>query len=350
MPKSESSKQIAKPASRIGVLQQRLESIWYKGAAGKQWLYPLELLYRGIARLDRLLKRRKIIDHAVPVIIVGNISVGGTGKTPLVVFLCDLLKQAGYSPGIITRGYGGNSAQGPVLVGIDSDSTVCGDEPVLMAQRSGVPVVAGPNRNADIQYLLAEGEVDVVISDDGLQHYRLQRDIEIAVIDQSRGLGNKHCLPAGPLREPASRLDSCDFIVINEVEPVDVYSMQLMASKVCRLNSLVEQPLSNWDEREVHAVTGIGNPSRFFYTLKNAGLAVIEHAFPDHYAFVESDIDFADELPVVMTEKDAVKCRQFAMDKHWYLPVSASLSDRFSEDLLAKLAIVTAEKLKNQND
>ena len=332
--------------SNTSALQKRLEAIWYDGAPGKQWLYPFETLYKALAHLDRRIKQKQAIEHPVPIIVVGNISVGGTGKTPLVIYLCELFIKAGYTPGIITRGYGGKNTVWPVLVTKNSNPVECGDEPVLMAQRTGVNVVAGPDRNKDIEQLLQNGEVDVVISDDGLQHYRLKRDIEIVVIDQLRGLGNKRCLPAGPLREPAKRLDTCDFVVSNETVRTADYSMQLKAQSVCRLNSTIQQPLSTWKGTTVHAVTGIGNPSRFFHTLKSAGLDVIEHQFPDHYQFKGADIIFADDFPVVMTEKGAVKCVRFAVEaaseKHWYVPVSAELNDRFDQDLLSKLASVAA--------
>ena len=213
-----------------------------------------------------------------------------------------------------------------------------------MAQRTGVPIVAGPNRNDDVVKLLGNGNVDVIISDDGLQHYALQGDIEIAVIDQSRGLGNQRCLPAGPLREPAGRLNKCDFVVVNEVDAAAEFSMQLLANEIYNLKSLIKQPLSEWSGVMVHAVTGIGNPSRFFLTLINAGLNVIEHPFPDHYQFNESDIAFDDELPVVMTEKDAVKCFSFSTKLHWSIPVTATLSDGFAENLLAKLSSIQENK------
>jgi len=329
--------------ANTSTLQKRLEAIWYEGAAGKHWLYPLEALYKALARLDRWVKTKQSVEHPVPVIVVGNISVGGTGKTPLVVYLCELLKNAGYTPGIITRGYGGKNTDWPVLVDKYSDPAMCGDEPALMAQRTGVAVIAGPDRNQDIEQLLNNHKVDVVISDDGLQHYRLQRDIEIVVIDGARGLGNERCLPAGPLREPASRLDSCDFVVFNEATPDAGYSMQLVAANVCHLNSDIQQPLSQWKNIKVHAISGIGNPSRFFQTLKAAGVDVVEHHFPDHYQFTKADIVFADDLPVVMTEKDAVKCKQFASCKHWYVPVSATLNDRFQQDILSKLGSIVAD-------
>ena len=339
----------AVPTTNTSFLQRRLEAIWYHAAPGKQLLYPLEMLYKTLASLDRWLKKKQAVHHNVPVIVVGNISVGGTGKTPLVVYLCELLINAGYSPGIITRGYGGTSSQWPVFVDTNSDPADVGDEPVLMAQRTKVPVVAGPNRNDDIEILLKRHDVNVVISDDGLQHYRLAPDIEIAVIDQARGLGNKHCLPAGPLREPAERLNRCDFVVINELNRASEYSMQLQVQQICRLNSDFQQPLYNWNEKTVHAVTGIGNPSRFFLLLRRLELDLIEHRFPDHHQFIESDIVFDDDLPVFMTEKDAVKCRAFAADQHWYVPVSAELTERFSQGLLTRLEKIVAKKSVDQN-
>ncbi|WP_245929705.1 tetraacyldisaccharide 4'-kinase [Leucothrix pacifica] len=325
-------------------LQRILETIWYQGGSGAYLLKPLEALYRLLARLDKHFSLNKQVNHFVPVIVVGNISVGGTGKTPLVIYLAHLLKEAGYRPGIITRGYGGSASHWPLLVEADGDASLYGDEPVLMAQRSGVPVVAGPDRNADVDALLQPGNIDIVISDDGLQHYRLKRDIEIVVIDGERGLGNEYCLPAGPLREPKSRLASCDFVIFNEPEPHSELSMQLQATLIRRLNSDLKQPLSDWKGRHIHAVTGIGNPLRFFNMLEESGLMVTRHSFPDHHAFSQADVDFADEIPVVMTEKDAVKCRGFAKDNHWFVPVTAIVTSAFAENLLARINEIKSDK------
>ena len=329
----------AKPTN-TSCLQRILESIWYEGAAGAWLLWPLEALFRLAAKWNRSKQLSKQIPHPVPIIIVGNISVGGTGKTPMVIYLVELLKSAGYSPGIITRGYGGKATQWPAKVTPNGDPALYGDEPVLMARRADVPVIAGPERNESVDLMLQTHSVDIIISDDGLQHYRLKRDIEIVLIDAARGLGNKHCLPAGPLREPASRLDECDFVVMHEVEPRAELSMQLATGDLYNLKTGAQQPLSIYKGMTVHAVTGIGNPPRFFRMLRGFGLTVIEHAFPDHHRFSLSDIKFADEIPVLMTEKDAVKCKAFATEAHWVVPVTATVSSVFGERLLAKLKVL----------
>jgi tetraacyldisaccharide 4'-kinase len=321
-------------------LQRILESIWYEGAAGAWLLWPLEALFRLAAKWNRSKQLSKQIPHPVPIIIVGNISVGGTGKTPMVIYLVELLKSAGYSPGIITRGYGGKATQWPAEVTPNADPALYGDEPVLMARRAGVPVIVGPERNESVDLMLQTHSVDIIISDDGLQHYRLKRDIEIVLIDAARGLGNKHCLPAGPLREPASRLDECDFVVMHEAEPSAELSMQLATGDLYNLKTGAQQPLSTYKGMTVHAVTGIGNPPRFFRMLRGFGLTVIEHAFPDHHRFSLADIEFADEIPVLMTEKDAVKCKAFATADHWVVPVTATVSSVFGERLLARLKVL----------
>lgn len=324
-------------------LQRTLEKVWYQGGKGAFLLRPLEAVYRFLAIINKRVSLSKQVNHQVPVVVVGNISVGGTGKTPLVIYLADLLQEAGYKPGIITRGYGGLSQQWPANVEAHSDTVLYGDEPVLMAQRSGVPVVAGPDRNDDIDTLLKQHDVNIVISDDGLQHYKLKRDIEIVVIDGARGLGNQYCLPAGPLREPLSRLSRCDFVVVNEAKPAATISMQLVCDRGCHLKTNHQQPLSEWRGKHIHAVTGIGNPDRFFDMLEDLGFHCIKHAFPDHHAFSFADIDFGDDFPVIMTEKDAVKCRAFADDHHWFIPVSATVSKVFANDLLAQIRNIECE-------
>jgi tetraacyldisaccharide 4'-kinase len=274
---------------------------------------------------------------SVPLIVVGNVTVGGSGKTPLVLWLAELLKRNGYHPGLVSRGYGGKSAEWPQCVTAYSDPAEVGDEAVLLARRSGCPMVVGPDRVADAMQLLQQGQVNVIISDDGMQHYRMQRDIEIAVLDGERRLGNRLCLPAGPLREPASRLRSADYIVTNgQAADSNEWSMTLQGSEACSLAGDEKRPLASFTS-PVHAVAGIGNPERFFTSLRQYGLEVIPHAFADHYPYLRGELDFDDDYPVLMTEKDAVKYLHFAGERHWFVPVSAMLPDKFGDSLLAAL-------------
>lgn len=266
-------------------------------------------------------------------IVVGNISVGGTGKTPLVIWLCHFLQDQGFKPGIINRGYQGKATHWPQQVTAESDATQVGDEAVLLAQRCGCPVVAGPKRFESVKRLEQLG-CDIVVSDDGLQHYALQRDIEIAVVDGERRFGNGFLLPAGPLREGVGRLQSVDLVVCNGGEAgYGEHLMQVVASDVVSItNSAERQPLSNFTNRRVTAVAGIGNPERFFTTLKQAGVEAIKRAFPDHHHFSAEDLQSADN-PLLMTEKDAVKCRTIAPADSWYLSVEAKFNDDFAQQL-----------------
>jgi tetraacyldisaccharide 4'-kinase len=278
-----------------------------------------------------------------PVIVVGNLSVGGTGKTPLVVWLAACLGKRGYRPGIATRGYGGEARDWPQEVWADSDPVMVGDEPVLLARRVRCPVMAGPDRSRSARILVDRHGCDVVVCDDGLQHLALHRDIEIAVVDGLRGLGNGRLLPAGPLREPVSRLGSIDLLVVNGEEgraalpdlPADwiVYPMRCRALSLCPLQGGDEVPATAWRGQAAHAVAGIGHPERFFATLKALGIAAIRHPFPDHHRFSPGDIAFGDGLPVIMTEKDAVKCRRYAGPEHWYLPIASELPPEFEHSL-----------------
>lgn len=276
----------------------------------------------------------------VPVIVVGNITVGGTGKTPLVVWLVKLLRRAGYKPGIISRGYGGEAQRWPQQVRADSDPRMVGDEPVLLARQCGCPLVAGPDRVKAAQALLEHADCDVVISDDGLQHYRLKRDIELVVIDGARRFGNGRLLPAGPLRELPTRLSSVDF-VINNGGPLAHNGEVLMRLAQADARNIVQaqtrRPLQAFTNETVHAVAGIGHPQRFFDALSSQGLKLKEHAFDDHYHFGANDFAFDDESPVLMTEKDAVKCGRFAKPHWWWVPVEASLNESFAVQLLARL-------------
>lgn len=309
----------------------RLDRLWYGRSLLSLLLAPLGLLYGVLMRLRRLAYRVGYLRStrvAVPVIVIGNVAVGGTGKTPLVIWLAEGLRRAGRRPGIVSRGYGGGARDWPRAVTADSDPREVGDEPVLIARRSGCPVMVDPNRVRAAEALLATRRCDIVIADDGLQHYALARDIEIAVVDAVRRHGNGRCLPAGPLREPLTRLRAVDLVMVNGGARAAECNFQLVGDVAVSLGSRqAPRPLADFSGQTVHAVAGIGRPERFFEHLRAHGLLVITHAFPDHHAFGAADILFDDHLPVLMTEKDAVKCRGFAAAVHWYVPVSARVDD-----------------------
>ena len=325
--------------------------MWYAGTPPPWPLRALSRLFGLMVRLRRAAYARGVwVSRRVgrPVIVVGNITVGGTGKTPLVIWLAQRLGERGHRPGVVLRGYGGAAASGrvPCLVTPDSDVAVVGDEALLLRRRTGVPVVVGRDRVGAAERLLATG-VDVIIADDGLQHLRLARDFEIAVVDATRGLGNRYLLPAGPLREPAERLSQVDAVVINGEEGGAAAAVAgVPAAFVMRLGGEWLRPLAGSGDavalsslagQRVHAVAGIGNPGRFFSQLAAAGLQVLEHAFPDHHRYRASELEFHDGLPLLMTEKDAVKCRAFAGANRWYLPVAVSFAGADGEVLLARL-------------
>jgi tetraacyldisaccharide 4'-kinase len=284
-----------------------------------------------------------------PVIVVGNITVGGSGKTPLVIWLVAQLRAAGLSPGVVLRGYGGSAvgAGKAVRVQVDSDPEVVGDEALLLRRRTGAPVAVCRDRVRAARLLLADG-VTVLVADDGLQHLALARDFEIAVIDGERGLGNGYLLPAGPLRESSERLAHVDAVVVTGEgayrAALDAgpgrpwFTMQLQGERLLPLAGGEEGiALATLAGRTVHAIAGIGNPQRFFAQLRTAGLQVIEHAFPDHHRLRAQELAFDDSLPVLMTEKDAVKCAALAGPNRWYLPVTASFAQAEASALLACL-------------
>ena len=315
--------------------------VWYKDAWLGILLLPLAYIFSDIVRLRRFLYRKGVLkSHTmpIPVVVVGNITLGGTGKTPLVIWLAKLLAQSGYQPGIISRGYGGQSEHWPVLVNPNSDALQVGDEPVLIAKQTGMPVVVGPDRVAAAQKLLAEFACNVLLSDDGMQHYKLNRDIEIAVVDGERRFGNGYCLPAGPLREPIDRLGSVDFVIVNGEKYADhEFSMHLLGDTAVNLKTGEQRQLQQFQGIKCHALAGIGNPDRFFTLLKNNGIASKNQRFPDHYRFAQSDIDFGDDKPVLMTEKDAVKCTAIAGQQHWFVPITCIPDPAFGQQLLTLL-------------
>ena len=319
-----------------------LEDTWYREMYVAPWFTPLSLLYVDAVRLRRWLYRVGVLRTSrfpVPVIVIGNVTVGGTGKTPLVVWLVETLRQQGYQPGVISRGYAGESQASPQFATADSDARQVGDEAVLLARRCACPVVVHPDRPAAVRHLLSQHDCDVIISDDGLQHYALARDIEIIVIDGQRRFGNGYCLPTGPLREPLERLKQVDFVVVNGGSDVieGEISMQCRGDRLVNLLNGEFKALKDFAGQDCRAIAGIGNPKRFFSQLANAGLSCETLAFPDHHAFTADDLHFADTKPVLMTEKDAVKCAHFAQAHHWYLPIDAELPNTFGSSLLTLL-------------
>jgi tetraacyldisaccharide 4'-kinase len=331
----------------------RPELLWYgrtpPARAVSAALAPLGWLYCAVAALRGLAYRRGWLDSesaGVPVVVVGNLTVGGTGKTPLVLWLVAHLQRRGLRPGVAMRGYGGSGRDAPRRVRADSDPFEFGDEPVLLAGRAGCPVVVGRDRVAAARMLALEYSCDIVVTDDGLQHYRLRRDCEILVVDGMRGFGNGRCLPAGPLREPRGRAARSDLVIVNAgdgsgdglhagpggdrraaVAADDGPAMMCMAlvpgDAVNLYHAGERRALETFRGERVTAVAGIGNPERFFAMLRNLGLDPATQVFPDHHRYSGSDLAGLPAGPVLMTEKDAVKCRAWATAEHWYVPVQA---------------------------
>ena len=300
----------------------------------------MSLVFRVVVLLRRLGYLVRLLPSAragIPVVAIGNLTVGGSGKTPLAIHVAELLKARRWSPAIVSRGYGG-TAHAPRAVSLASDPAEVGDEPVLMARRAGCPVWVGADRAAVAVRLREEHpDCDVIVLDDGLQHYGLRRDLEIAVVD-ARAFGNGFMLPAGPLREPRTRLWSVDAVVAHGTHAVKGYAMRLEGDEAHRATDARERrKLQSFAGERVHAVAGIGDPNRFFQHLSTLGLKLVPHPFPDHHPFRERDLEFGDGAPVLMTEKDAVKCKRFARPQHWVLPVRAVPDPAFDEWLLRRL-------------
>lgn len=316
--------------------RDRLLQSWHTPNYLTILLWPLSLLYRLLFLLNRAcysLGLKRVYHASVPVIVVGNVSVGGTGKTPLVIYLVEFLREQGYAPGVISRGYQGEAVT-PVLVSAKTPASQVGDEPALIVRRTGVPLCIGSNREQSIEYLLSEYDIDIVISDDGLQHFALARDVEICLLDDTSPMQNTSLLPAGPLREPLARAARCDLVVTHGGVSLDKINMHLQADQPLPVG---KQSDSEFDaKRPFVALAAIGNPERFFRTCRERGYRFDAKAYPDHYHFSKQDIDFGNKQ-VLMTEKDAVKCQDFADSRHWYLPVSAKLTASFDQQLLALL-------------
>ena len=325
-----------------------IEQSWYQKKLWLWLLWPLSILTKFVAqqKRERFISQPKLSwKPDVPVIVVGNIVVGGTGKTPMVIWLTKLLEGRGYKPGIVSRGYGGNSSKKPIIVDDDTSVKLSGDEPIIIFKNTSRPVCISSNRIAAIRKLLRDTDTDIVISDDGLQHYKMDRDLEIVIFDGNRGIGNGLCLPAGPLREPLERIEAADFVVSSSkiVDLETKHHKYLMNYQPIEWARIVDNKRFKADEwplsKNVHAVAGIGNPAKFYKTLSSLGLNPIHHSFPDHYQFLEEDLDFNDSLPIIMTEKDAVRCLDMDNKNLWYLSVEAKFEDvEIADKIINKLA------------
>lgn len=339
-----------------------IEKVWFEGHKAKRWLVPLllpfSLLFLLLSSLRRLLFKfgiKSSIKVNCPVVIVGNIGVGGNGKTPVVLFLVDQLTKQGIKVGVLSRGYGGSAPHYPYLLTDKSTAKESGDEPALIFQRCNIPVVVGADRIEAANKLIEQG-CQIIISDDGLQHYRLRREYELLVVDAKRLFGNGLLLPAGPLRERTTRLNSVNRIILNDIEGIaadnpnlvnsksPINNMQLQAERVINLKTGEERTLAAFinEQPQINAIAGIGDPQRFFNYLVKLGFDINKHqGFIDHQAYNESlfaSIDSnEDKMSLLMTEKDAVKCKIFAQEHWWYLPVDAVFSPKDSEEIIGDI-------------
>lgn len=325
-------------------------SFWYDGSPVPLGVRLIAPLFGAVVALRRRLYRRRWLKQftlPVPVLVIGNVTAGGTGKTPLTIALVNRLREAGWKPGVASRGYGREQAEVARWVEATTPTALGGDEPVLIAYKTGVPVRVDADRVAAGRALIEAG-CDIIVCDDGLQHYRLARDVEIEVVDAQRRYGNGRLMPAGPLREPATRAQECDFRVVNlgqaSADPTAVsacgfgeWAMQLHIDTALPLSGGRARALSHFRGQRVHAVAGIAHPQRFFDMLRAEGIGVVPHAFADHHAYVPADLRFGSELPVLMTEKDAVKCKPFANEWHFAVPLSAELPAAFWVSLLDRV-------------
>jgi len=330
----------------------RLVNAWYNDARWVKLLRPLSAVFGLVSSTRRkwLQKSERQYKSVLPLIVIGNVTAGGTGKTPLVIYLAQQLQELGFEPGIVSRGYGAKPPEHPFAVTPKTSHEEAGEEPLMIARQTQCPVIIDPDRVSAVKFLEARYDCDVIISDDGMQHYSLGRDFEIAVIDGQRGFGNGFLLPAGPLREKPDRLHSVDLVVCNGDSrfelPVDTMHMHLEATHLVHMKdskflSVKNEILKSLTARKVHALAGIGNPERFFNSLCSCGFDIITHMFRDHHLYTKEDITFDDDLDVVMTEKDAMKCSKFCGEQHWYLKVVARLPDGFMTAITNKLNLHT---------
>jgi len=335
----------------MATVERVLTGMWYGDGSAAILLQPLAALYAAATSVRRSLYAAGTLPSirvGRPVIVVGNLTVGGTGKTPLVAWLAERLAQRGVAVGTLSRGYG-SSARVPRLVDSGASWQEVGDEPLLLRNRTGRPTVVAVDRVAGARQLIEQG-VEVILADDGLQHLRLARDCEIIVIDGARGFGNGRLLPAGPLRESVAHTARADLVVVNGTpsHPTLKQLAQLADGRCVQMTLIpgnaipmdgrrTARTLESFRGQRVHAVAGIGNPARFFGDLRSRGLDVIEHPFPDHHPFTRGDLAFGDDAPVLMTEKDAVKCRAFADARLWYVPVTARFSEAHASVVLERV-------------
>ena len=307
----------------INLLLLPLSFIFFVVSGIRFWLYRLSILKTSISK--------------VPIVVVGNITVGGTGKTPIVIAIAKYFESNNKKVGIVSRGYGGQYSQGALEVTSTSNPIECGDEPLLIKQQVKGPVVVAKNRAKAVEYLNQNYSLNVIVSDDGFQHYSMGRDVEIVVIDGHSRLGNGLFLPAGPLRDSKNRLKSVDFVINNGSSVEGEISSQIEAKSFINLVTNEERSLDFFKEKKCYAVAGIANPNNFFSILKSYGVNIISKPFPDHYSFKEKDLTFNDKYQIIMTSKDCVKCSQFASDQMWYLDVHAKIKSDFYHQLESKL-------------
>jgi tetraacyldisaccharide 4'-kinase len=324
----------------LKVLAGRIEKSWYENKWWNVWLLPLTAIFFLLSHSRRLLftqffKTPK--NNSIPVVVIGNITVGGTGKTPLTCQLVSLLREQGIQVGIISRGYGSNAPHYPYALAKNESAITVGDEPKLLRDRLDCPVVIGSDRNAAIT-LLSEQGVDLILSDDGLQHYKMARDYEIVVLDAARKLGNNWLLPAGPLREGSWRLETVDTVIMNGSDD-NIQGMRIVPSAWVNAKTGKRKELDYFAGQKMHAIAGIGNPKRFFTTLDSLGVTHQDTIFADHHAFVSSDlqVDNSFSKQLVMTEKDWVKCAAFADENMWYLEINARLNVELAKKLIKDL-------------
>ncbi len=318
-----------------------LEHYWYQTNYFVFILLPLSWLFCAVSIIRRKvykLNLKKSYSSDAPVVVIGNIVAGGSGKTPLLLAICELIKEHGYRPGVVSRGYGGNFT-GLRQVSESDSAELVGDEPLMVQQRTQVPVVVGVDRVAAVKYLLENNACDIVLSDDGLQHYRMRRDIEIAVVDAKRRFGNGYCLPAGPLREPVSRLEDVDLVVYNVANAgaIEACSYTLRFTQLYKLGTGETLALSSFSDKVVHAVAGIGDPGRFFTQLRENHIDIVEHAFSDHHNYTQDDFSGWQDDCIIMTEKDAVKCRALSLPDAWVFRVDAELAESLESQLNSKI-------------